>query len=96
MTKDIFGTEDVPEYYVDSAQLGVGAYGIMIALGVQGMPDTSSEIPQIKRLAIVRMSPQHALILAKLLQKHVDIYQEKMGRISLPRELFEALGLEPE
>ena len=45
-------------------------------------------------LGTVRMSPQHALILARLLQKQVDIFQESVGRISLPPKLYNDLGLE--
>lgn len=97
MVKELFGSEEVPEYYVDSVRIGSGAYGFALELGVQGLQDTpNSEIPGIKRVAIVRMSPQHALILAKLLRQNVDAYQSKVGPILLPRALYESLGLEPE
>jgi hypothetical protein len=98
MVEQLLGPpEDVPDYYVDAVRIGVGAYDFALELGVQGIGDTpASEKPPTRRLAVVRMSPQHALILTKLLQKNVAIYQEKFGPITLPDDMFRALGLEPE
>ena len=97
MVKDLFRDESSPEFYVDSVRIGVGAYGIVLDIGVQGVQDTPmSERPPVRRLAIIRMSPQHALIFSKLLQKNLVSYQEKVGRINLPSQLYEELGLEPE
>ena len=55
-----------------------------------------SELPPVKRQAVIRMSPHHALIFSKLLQKNIAAYQEKMGRINLPDELYKQMGLEPD
>jgi hypothetical protein len=97
MVRDLFGDEGVPEYYSDSIRIGVGPYGIVFELGLQGMQDTPmSERPPTKRLAIVRMSPQHALIFSKLLEKNMAVYQEKVGHIELPRQIYDELGIEPE
>lgn len=41
------------------------------------------------------MSPQHALIFSKLLEKNVAAYQEKFGSITLPDQMFRELDLEP-
>ena len=88
---------DVPDMYVDSVRIGVGPYGFVLELGIQGLPGTpASEKPSIKRLAMVRMSPQHALILAKLLHKNVRAYEEKIGKINLPEKLFKDMDIEPE
>jgi hypothetical protein len=97
VVKDLFGDDSTPEFYVDSVRFGVGAYGIVFDLGVQGIQDTPmSELPPVRRVAIVRMSPQHALIFSKLLQKNLRAYQEKVGRIELPRQIYDELGIEPE
>ena len=97
MVEQLLGPqEDVPDYYVDAVRIAVGAYGFVLELGVQGIGDTpGSERPPTKRLALVRMSPQHAMILARLLQKNVAAYQQKFGSITLPDELLRDLGLEP-
>jgi hypothetical protein len=97
MALDFLSEPDVPEYYSDAVRIAVGAYGFLIELGVQGPPDTpSSELPRVKRLALVRMSPQHALILARLIEKNVKIYQDTFGKIQLPAAVFEGLDLPPE
>ena len=85
---------DVPELYVDSVRVGVGLYGFILEMGIQGMPnEAGSEEPPIKTLARVRMSPQHALILSRILRKNVAAYQTNVGPIVVPRELLEKLGL---
>lgn len=88
--------EETPDYYIDSVRMAVSAYGFVLELGAQGIGDApGSEKPPTKRLALVRMSPQHALILSRLLEKNVAAYQEKFGPITLPDEMFRTLGLEP-
>jgi hypothetical protein len=97
MVEELLGPpEEAPDYYIDSVRIGVGAYGFVLELGAQGIGDApGSERPPTKRLALVRMSPQHALIFSKLLQKNVDQYQERFGPIALPDEMYRNLGLEP-
>jgi len=97
MMEQILGpTEDTPDYYVDAVRIAVGPYGFALELGIQGIGDApGSEKPLTKRLALVRMSPQHAMILSKLLQKNVTAYQEKFGPIKLPDDMFRELGIEP-
>jgi hypothetical protein len=89
-------TEDTPDYYVDAVRIAIGPYGFALELGIQGIGDApGSEKPLTKRLALVRMSPQHAMILSKLLQKNVAEYQSTFGPIVLPDGMFRELGLEP-
>lgn len=91
------GTNDVPDLYIDSVRIAVGPYGFVLELGNQGVADTpGSEKPPIRRLALVRMSPQHALVLARLLEKNVRQYEERIGKIQLPSDLYRDLGLDPE
>jgi hypothetical protein len=93
--RELLAEGDVPEFYVDSVRAAISAYGFTLELGVQGLRDTpASEPPPIKRVALVRMSPQHALVLARLLEKNVRLYEEKIGPIVLPPQLFKDLNLE--
>ncbi len=98
MAEQLLGSPDeLPDLYVDSVRVAVGPYSIVLELGTTGVGDTpGSERPPIRRIALVRMSPQHALILSKLLQKNMVLYQEKIGKIDLPAELYEELKLDPE
>lgn len=98
MAEQIFGQrEEPPDLYVDSVRIAFGAYGFVLELGVGGIADTpASEKPPTKRLALVRMSPQHALILSRLLERNVAIYQDRIGKINLPAEMYRDLELDPQ
>jgi hypothetical protein len=98
MMEQILGpAEDVPDYYVDAVRIAVGPYGFVLELGIQGIGDApGSEKAPTKRLAMVRMSPQHALVVSKLLQKNVARYQQQFGRITLPDDMYRELGIEPD
>jgi hypothetical protein len=98
MVEQLFSShEEGPDFYVDSVRIAFGPYGFVLELGVQGLADMpGSERPPTKRLALLRMSAQHALILSKLLANNVATYQEKIGKINLPEALYRDLGLEPE
>lgn len=95
--QDLLGEPDVPDLYVDSVRIATGVFGFVLEMGIQGVPDTEqSELPPVKRLAVIRMSAQHALVVSRLLGKHVELYQQKVGKIALPAEVFRSLGLDPE
>ncbi|MEX2158666.1 MAG: DUF3467 domain-containing protein [Dehalococcoidia bacterium] len=95
--QEFLSQDDAPDFYADSVRIGAGPYGFVLDLGIQGIADTpASEPPPVKRVVLIRMSPQHALILAKLLTKNVGIYQERVGKINLPDKMYGELGLDPE
>jgi hypothetical protein len=95
--QDLLADPDIPEFYVDSARLAISPFGVVIDLGVTMADETStSELPPVRRVARVRMSPQHALILGRLLNKTMATYQEKVGKLELPADIYKALGLDPE
>jgi len=79
------------DVYVNGIQINSGPWDVSIEFYLRKGADPK-EVPT--SLGTVRMSPAHALILARLLQRQVDQYQEQIGRISLPRKLYNDLGLE--
>ena len=97
MVDELFGKpEDVPDIYVDSVRIGAGLYTFMLELGIQGIPNApGAEQPPTKRLGIIRMSPQHAKVLGRLIAKHVKAYEDQVGPIRIPEQLYKDLGLEP-
>lgn len=78
-----------PEYYADSVKMSFTPYGFNFEFGLQtGSPnETKSE-------AIVRMSPQHALVYYQFLKNALRDYEAKVGKITLPDNLFSELKLE--
>jgi len=86
-----------PDYYADFVKLHATLFSFVLEFGLQGVPDTpASERPPGKLLARVRLSPQHALILSKLLAQQVRIYQNEIGPIAIPDQVYENLGLRKE
>lgn len=79
------------DVYANGLQINSGPWDFTIEFYIKRSAD-AKESPSL--LGHVRMSPQHALILARLLQRQVDMYQEQIGRIVLPPKLYNDLGLE--
>lgn len=80
--------DGTPEFYIDSLNIGTQLYGCTMWIGTlrQDQP------PLVK--AIVKMSPPMAKVMSLILAKHVRQYEEDMGSISLPKNLYHSLGLE--
>ena len=88
---------EIPEYYANVVSLASSPWDFVLEFGLQGVPDApGSEMPPAKRLVRIRMSPQHALITAKLLISKVRQFEATSGKIGLPPQLYSDLGLEPD
>lgn len=86
--------DEILDIYSDSVRFAVGPYGIMLEFRRTIPPEPGQDGErQEEPLARVRMSPQHALIMAKLLLKNVREYEEKIGKITLPPGLYRDLGV---
>ena len=96
--EDILRRHDpIPDYYVDSIKMSVGVYTFTLEVGVQEMRDEPGSEPlRATPLARIRMSPQHALILSKILRKNVDTYIERVGPIAIPDKLYNDLDIPKE
>lgn len=85
---------EIPDIYSDSVRFGVGPYGIILEFRRTVPPEPGGDAERKEEpLVRVRMSPQHALIMAKLMLKNVREYEEKIGKISLPAGLYQELGV---
>jgi len=80
-----------PEYYSDAVQVGVSPYGVTLSFGLQ-----TNSPGDAKAVAVVRMSPQHALVMYQVLKSNLRAYEQQVGTIALPDRLFEEMGLEKE
>jgi hypothetical protein len=96
MPEPTFSSNDVPDYYIDATRMGITPFGITIQIGVSGEIAEAGEVGPVKILATIRMSPQHALIFAKVMLKNMQVYQEKVGRIELPAQIYKEMGIEPD
>lgn len=80
--------EDTPEFYVDAAHIQTQLYGSTLLLGEL----REGEPPVVK--VKVKVSPQMAKVLSLILSKHVRQYEQGVGEITIPKQLYHALGLE--
>ena len=87
-TKQQVPTQSIPEFYTNTVKFLINPYDVQLTLGVMSELGKPS-----KEIAIIRMSPQHALVLSKLLGKNLQIYQEKVGKIVIPQQLLDQLGI---
>lgn len=80
---------DASDFYTDSVRISVTPYSFILDFGL------STESPgEQKRVATVRMSPQHAWVLNRALGKHLAEYEANIGPARLPEEMLRELGLE--
>jgi Protein of unknown function (DUF3467) len=89
---DLFTNDPVPEFYVDSARFGYSPYGFIFEFGVTQLADANNEPAPNKPLAVVRMSPQHAWVFVKTLEKQIAAFESANGKINLPESVKEQFG----
>ena len=79
----------IPDIYVNSARISISVFDVQLNLALRSDPEGEA-----KEVAVIRMSPQHALAMAKLLLKNLRVYEEQVGKIALTQELLERLEIE--
>ena len=85
------GEEKPLDVYTNSVQFLVTPYEVAMVFGLASEPNKPAA-----DLVRIRMSPQHALVMSKLLQKNLLGYRESVGKINLPPRLYQDLGIEVE
>ncbi|MFH1597191.1 MAG: DUF3467 domain-containing protein [Pseudomonadota bacterium] len=80
--------KQIPDLYINSAFIQGSLYEFMFKFGLKTDPKKEPETT-----VIIRMSPQHAKVLAKLLIKNVGAYEKDVGEIKLPDDLIKELGI---
>lgn len=85
--------EEVQEYYADGVEINlVMPWTVALTFSVKGIGPQAEP----KRIAIVRMSPEHAKVVAMLLKKQIKGYEMNTGaNINLPHDMYSKLGLSP-
>jgi len=85
--------EEVPEFYADGIEINlIMPWTVALTFSVKGIGPEA----QPKKIAIVRMSPEHAKVTTMLLKKQLKGYEMNTGsNINLPQEMYPKLGLSP-
>jgi hypothetical protein len=85
--------QPVPEFYVDAVQLSTGVYGVALTFGLNPPHPTGPHGGVPKDLCVLRMSLEHAKVLAMLLRAQLKDYERENGEIPLPPSLYTSLGI---
>jgi hypothetical protein len=80
--------KDIPDFYINSAFILASLYEFMFKFGIKSDPKKDPE-----DVVIIRMSPQHAKVLSKLMIKNVEAYEKDVGEIKLPDDLKKELDI---
>jgi len=80
--------KEIPDFYINSAFIQASLYEFMFKFGLK-----TDQKKDAESVAIIRMSPQHAKVLGKLLVKNVEAYEKDVGEIKLPESLVKELGI---
>ena len=83
--------QDVPDIYCDGMQIQASPFGIVLLLTL--VPPTPGTQPP-KNVAYVRMSLEHAKVVAIMLRRVMKQHEEQQGgAIVLHPQLYQQLGI---
>ena len=84
--------QQLPEVYADGVSFGIGPFTVILAFTVQPAAQAGPSAPA--RVVNVRMSPEHAKVMAILLRKQLKTFEEDMGdTIPLHPKVAQQLGI---
>ncbi|HEY7533893.1 MAG TPA: hypothetical protein VH681_14050 [Nitrospiraceae bacterium] len=89
---------DVPDVYTDQFQVNLGTFGCTINFQLSGaIPAAPGAIPQIERVATVRMSLEHLKALVFIMHRQLAAYESQAHvSIGLPVEVLRAMQIRQE
>ncbi len=78
---------EVPEYYASSVTLATNIYDVTLQFRVQVPPVAPGQPPSERPVCVVRMSPQHAKMLALILTNAIQDYEARFQtRLPIPSD----------
>jgi uncharacterized protein DUF3467 len=85
--------DEAPEVYSDGVQIAVSPFTVALMFSVNPPVQPGTQAP--RKAATVRMSIEHAKVLAIILKKQIKQYEEQqLGQpIALPLQIYQQLGL---
>ena len=96
--------EKLREVYSDVFRVTMSPYTVLLQFGVKSppprqQPEAQEETPsqEDETVAVVRMSPEHAKVMAILLRRHIQNYEQQTGiTIDVPTSILQSLNIPPE
>ena len=87
-------TEDPEPIYTDGVQVGCAPFTVALTFTVSAAPARGAQPPRV--VADIRMSPEHAKVMAILLRRQLKDFEAQLGRpVPLHPQVAQQLGLSP-
>lgn len=88
---------EIPDVYVDQMRVTIGVFGVNMTFALSEPHPTSAAAPKPEDKVRLRMSLEHAKIVAMLLRKQLKHYEEGSGTtIEIPSGVYTGLGVAEE
>lgn len=87
--------EDVISIYTNSVNLAIGYYDFQLLFREQ-YPSFDGKDTESTNFVRIVMSPQHAKILNKILEKNIIQYEEEFGDINVSESFLKSINLTEE
>ena len=89
--------ENAPDVYADQFLISSGVWGVAMSFLKTPPHPTPGQTPQSERQATVRMSLQHAKVIAMMLRKQLKTWERETNvDIVIPNNVLNQLGLSQE
>lgn len=88
--------DETPDVYADQIMLTSNIYGVALSFLKSPPHPSPGQQPQAALQVTVRMSVQHAKIMAMVLRKNLKNWERETSEIQLPHEVYNQLGISPE
>ena len=86
--------DDPEPIYSDGVQVGCAPFTVALTFTVSASPSKGSQLPRM--VADLRMSPEHAKVMAIILTRQLKEFEQQLGRpIPIHPQVAQQLGLSP-
>ena len=85
---------DEPFLYSDGIQIAISPFTVSLSFTVAPPAQAGAQLPA--PVATIRMSLEHAKVMAIILKKQLKQFEEQLGaEIALPQQVYQQLGVSP-
>ena len=86
--------EEPLDLYIDGFQMGISPFTVALGFAISPPPGSGTQAP--KTVATIRMSAEHAKVMAILMRKQLKQFEEQLGQpIPILPQVYQQMGLSP-
>jgi hypothetical protein len=87
-------SEDAEPVYSDGLSVGCAPFTVSLLFTISNSPNRGNQPPRV--VADIRMSPEHAKVMAIILRRQLKDFEEQLGKaIPIHPHVSQQLGLSP-